>query len=105
MGVFFNLKLIFFLVSEIHNPDLPVLFLCEEEVFDISGRFIWHINFTAGCDLVKCNRTFLIENDSLTMRNATIRDHTDGTVVASKRLTGYQKGTFSVDETGIEWCP
>jgi len=33
-----------------------------------------------------------------------IRDHTDGTVFGHIKLTGYQKGTFSVEETGIGWC-
>ena len=97
-------KFIFFSVSEIHNPTIPVFFLCEEEVYDISGRLIWHLNFTAGCDVVKCNKTFIIENDALDLFDVVIRDHTDGTIVASTRLTGYQKGTFSAEETEIQWC-
>ena len=93
-----------FSVSEIRNPTIPVYFLCEDEVFDISGRLIWHINVTAGCDVLKCNRTFIIENAPFDVSESVICDHTDGTIVANIRLTGYQRGTFSVEETGIEWC-
>jgi len=37
-------------------------------------------------------------------RMSVTRDHTDGTVNTNRRLTGYQKGEFTVEETGISWC-
>ncbi|CBY30375.1 unnamed protein product [Oikopleura dioica] len=90
------------LVSEIHNLDVPFLYICEDEVFDDSGQLIWQQNFTVDCDLLKCNKTFIMDNKGGKMD--AIRDHTDGTVGASRWLTGYQKATFSVEETGIGWC-
>ena len=60
----FSSKKIAFLVSELANPNVPLLYLCEDEVYDDFGRLIWHANLTVGCDLFKCNKTFIMNQGS-----------------------------------------
>ncbi|CBY35200.1 unnamed protein product, partial [Oikopleura dioica] len=33
-----------------------------------------------------------------------LRDHTDGSLVSTTKLSGYKKSEFSEEKTGINWC-
>ncbi|CBY30371.1 unnamed protein product [Oikopleura dioica] len=59
-----GLEICALLISELANPKVPLLYLCEDEVYDDFGRLIWHKNLTVGCDLFKCNKTFIMNQGS-----------------------------------------
>ncbi|CBY08183.1 unnamed protein product [Oikopleura dioica] len=59
-----GLEICAMLISELANPNVPLLYLCEDEVYDDFGRLIWHANLTVGCDLFKCNKTFIMNQGS-----------------------------------------
>jgi len=99
-----------------YNTDLPLLFICKNEVFNNQGRLIWQKKRTVGCPLLKCNKTFLAKYDSSS--DFFLRDHTDGSLVSTtsvktflynhfkllRKLSGYKKSEFSEEKTGINWC-
>ena len=51
------------IVTELFNPQIPLLFICENQVFDELKRVVWVNNITVGCNIFKPNLTVMTEHE------------------------------------------
>ena len=53
------------IVTELFNPLIPLLFICENQVFDELMRVVWVNNLTVGCTVFKPNLTILTQYENV----------------------------------------
>jgi len=103
---------------------IPFNYICKNEIFNEQGLLIIQSNFTADCELLKLNRSFIEEHQLLKLAkindNWESRNHIldDSCILIKKTFfniildkhgsfvenTGWKNSDFSEEKTGIKWC-